>query len=117
MADREREERPSASEGKKRSAEYDRKAKAVKALFQRWQESKLLRAFTAALQSTATEVQLSDDTKKQLETMIERSARHADNVDPLTGLKWTVGQFKNPPGHFGDCHDAAPATSRSSSPA
>jgi len=31
-----------------------------------------LRAFTAALQSTATEAQLSDETKQQLKTMAER---------------------------------------------
>jgi hypothetical protein len=34
-----------------RKAEHERKAKAVKTLAQQWQESKLLRAFTAALQS------------------------------------------------------------------
>ena len=59
MADREREdlaeaERLRREEEKRRieesirRAEYDRKAKAVKALVQQWQESKLLRAFTAA---------------------------------------------------------------------
>jgi hypothetical protein len=57
--------------------EYDHNAKAVKALAQQWQESKLLRAFTAALQSTVTEAQLSDETKQQLKAMIEWSARHA----------------------------------------
>jgi len=61
------------------------------------QESKLLRALTAALQSTVTEAQLSGETKQQLKTMIDWSAKHADYVDPLTDLKWTVGQFKNPP--------------------
>ena len=64
MADREREDRAEAQrlrrEEEKRPikesicrAEYDRKAKAVKALVQQWQERKLLRAFTAALQATA----------------------------------------------------------------
>jgi hypothetical protein len=71
-----------------------------KALAQQWQESKLLRAFTAALQSTATEAQLSDETKQQLKTVIDWSAKHADYVDPLTDLKWTLGQFKNPPWHL-----------------
>ena len=97
-----REEEKRRIEESIRKAEYDRKAKAVNSLVQQWQESKLLRAFTAALQSTATEAQLSDETKKQLETMIEWSARHADYVDPLTDLKWTLGQFKNPPWHFED---------------
>jgi hypothetical protein len=69
-------------------------------------ESKLWRAFTAALQSTATEAQLSGETKQQLKTMIDWSAKHADYVDPLTDLKWTLGQFKNPPWHFGDCPGA-----------
>jgi hypothetical protein len=29
------------------------------------------------------------------------SAKHADYVDPLTDLKWMLGQFKNLPWHFG----------------
>ena len=85
-----------------RKSECERKAKAVKALAQQWQESKLLRVFTAALKSTATEAQLSSKTKQQLKTMIDWNANHADYVDPLTDLKWSLGQFKNPPWHFGD---------------
>jgi hypothetical protein len=96
-----REEEKRRMEEAARKAEYERKAKAVQALAQQWQESKLLRAFIAALQST-TEAQLSDETKQQLKTMIDWSAKHADYVDPLTDLKWTLGQFKNPPWHFGD---------------
>jgi hypothetical protein len=40
--------------------------------------------------------------KKQRETMIEWSAKHADYVDPLTDLKWTLGQFKNSRFRWGD---------------
>jgi hypothetical protein len=86
-----REEEKRRLEEAARKAEYERNAKAVKALAQQWQESKLLRAFTAALQSTATEAQLSGETKQRLKTMIDWSAKHADYVDPLTDLKWTLG--------------------------
>jgi hypothetical protein len=34
---------------------------------------------------------------------VEWGASHADYIDPLTDLKWTVGQFKNPPWHYGYC--------------
>jgi hypothetical protein len=73
-----REEEKRRIEEAERRAKYERKAKAVKALVQQLQESKLLRAFTAALQSAVTEAQLSDDTKLQLKTMIEWTAQHAD---------------------------------------
>ena len=63
-----REEEKRRMEEALRKAEYDRKAKAVKVLVQQWQESKPLRAFTAAL-LTMAKAQLSAVTvkrKKQL---------------------------------------------------
>jgi hypothetical protein len=71
----------------------------VKKLAHAWQESKLLLGFAAALRATSTD-DLPADVKNELQTMVEWSARHADYVDPLTDLKWTVRQSKNPPWHY-----------------
>ena len=80
-----------------RKAEYDRKAKGIKELARAWQESNLLRNFAAALQAeVVAATDLPEDTKHDLQAMVEWSVRNADYVDPLTDLKWTLGQFKSP---------------------
>lgn len=93
-----REEEKRRAEEALRKAEYDRKAKTVKELAQAWHESKLLREFAAALQSTsAVTADLSDNAKSEIQSMIDWTLRNADYVDPLTDLKWTINQFKDPP--------------------
>jgi hypothetical protein len=98
-----REEEKRRLEEAARKAEYERSAKAVKALAQQWQESKLLRAFTAALQSTATEAQLSGETKQRLQNhdRLERKARRLRRSTHRPQMD-AGEQFKNPPWHFGD---------------
>lgn len=60
-------------------------------------ESKLLREFASALQTTmAGTADLSDEAKGELKSMVDWTLRNANYVDPLTDLKWTVGQFKPP---------------------
>jgi hypothetical protein len=35
-----------------------------------------------------------DGSRRELQSLIDWTARHADYVDPLTDLNWTVEQFK-----------------------
>jgi hypothetical protein len=85
-----------------RKAEYDRKAKAIVELARAWQESNLLRNFAAALQAEVdAATDLPEDTKHDLLAMVEWSKGNADYVDPLTDLKWTLGQFKSPSWYYG----------------
>jgi hypothetical protein len=93
-----REEEKRRAEEASRKAEYDRKAEAVKELAHSWQESRLLREFAAALRTIATTApDLSDDARSELQGMIDWTLHNAGYVDPLTDLKWTINQFKNPP--------------------
>ena len=93
-----REEEKRRAEEALRKAEHDRKAKTVRELAHAWQESRLLREFGTALQNTTAETpDLSDEAKKELLVMVDWILHNADYVDPLTDLKWTRNQFKNPP--------------------
>jgi hypothetical protein len=91
---RRREEEKRRFDEQQRKAEYERKAKAVKGLASAWQESKLLRDFAKDLQVTATAADLPDEKKQEILTMIEWSLRHAEYVNPLADLNWTITQFK-----------------------
>jgi hypothetical protein len=92
---RRREEEKRRFDEQQRKAEYERKAKVVKGLAGAWQESKLLRDFAKDLQVTATAADLPDGKKQEILTMIEWSLRHAEYVNPLRDLDWTITQFKN----------------------
>lgn len=91
------EERKREAEAAARRAEYERRAGALKKLADDWQKSRLIRDFAQALQQAASASEVQDDLRKELQTMIDWTTRHADYVDPLTDLNWTIGQFKNPP--------------------
>ena len=95
-AERQRaEEEKREAEAAIRRAEYKRKAGAIKKLSQEWHESELIRGFVTALRAATGSAELSEDSKRELQSMIDWSASHADYVDPLTDLNWTVDQFKN----------------------
>jgi len=95
------EEQKRQAEVAARKAEYDRKAEALKKLTHAWEESKLVKDFTLALQANLVKVELAADLKEELEKMVEWGHRHANYLDPLTDLKWVAQQFKNPPWLFG----------------
>jgi hypothetical protein len=89
-----REEEKRRAEQAVKQAEYDRKAKAVGELATAWRESRLLRDFANSLGLAATAAELPEEKKQEISTIVEWSLRHADYVDPLTDLDWTIAQFK-----------------------
>lgn len=88
------EQRRKEQEAAIRRAEYERKAKAIKKLSQQWQESKCTRDFANDLKLTAESCDVADSVKEELRSMIEWTIKHADYLDPLTDLNWTVREFK-----------------------
>ena len=98
---RRREEEKRRAEEATRQAEYDRKAKAVKKLADSWQEARLLRDFSHALTAQVESTDLTPEARVEHEAMAKWALRHADYVDPLTDLGWTLRQFKDPPWNFG----------------
>jgi len=88
-------------EARKRRDEYNRKAEAVKKLVQAWHESNLIRSFAVALQKQIDDARTPEESKPELRSMVDWAQRHADYLDPLTDLGWTLRQFKNPPWLYG----------------
>ena len=68
----------------------------VRKLSQQWEERRLIRDCAVVVKTACQHQELSEELRQQLQTMTEWSLRHADHVDPLTDLKWILGQFKNP---------------------
>jgi hypothetical protein len=95
------EEQKRRAEEAARQAEYDRKAKALMELARSWQESKLIKDFTTALQTTLTQPDVPETVKEELQKIVEWGFHHADYVDPLTDLNWVAEHFKKPSWMFG----------------
>ncbi len=76
-------------------AEYERKTEVVKQLSQAWRESNQFRDFAAALQAKALAPSLSEETRQELEAMIDWTVRHSFRLNPLSRLNRTLQQFKN----------------------
>lgn len=74
-------------------AAYERKTEIVKRLSQSWTESNRLRDFAAALQAKAFAPNLSDDMRRNLEAVIDWTARHALRLNPLSHLERTLQEF------------------------
>jgi hypothetical protein len=95
------EEQKRRAEEAARQAEYDRKAKALKELAHSWEESKLIKDFTTALQATLAQPDVPETVKEELQKIVEWGFDHADYVDPLTDLNWVAEHFKKPSWMFG----------------
>jgi hypothetical protein len=93
---RRREKEKRRAEEAVKKAEYNRKAEAVQKLANAWQEGRLLREFANGLRSAAAAVDLPEEKKQEISTIVEWSLHHADYVDPLTDLDWTIAQFRPP---------------------
>jgi hypothetical protein len=92
---REGEKRRAEEAAKK--AEYNRKAEAVQKFVNAWQEGRLLRDFANGLRlAAAAAADLPEEKKQEISTIVEWSLHHADYVDPLTDLDWTIAPFKPP---------------------
>jgi hypothetical protein len=91
---RQDEEKRRAEEAVRR-AEYERKAEAVKELANAWHEGKLIRAFANDLRMAAADAVLSEDKKQEIHAIVQWSLDHADYVDPITDLEWTIAQFED----------------------
>ena len=90
------EEQKRRVEEAKRQAKYDRKAKALKELAHSWEESKLIKDFTTALEASLAQPDVPEAVKEQPHKIVEWGFRDADYVDPLTDLNWVAEHFKKP---------------------
>lgn len=91
------EERKREEEMRRRREEYERKAKAMTKLADSWKQSGLFRDFATAIRAAVELPDVPEEQRQELQKIAEWASRHADYVNPLTDLRWTIEQFKNPP--------------------
>ena len=96
------EERKRSEQAAARQAEYERKSKIVKRLCENWRESKVIAEFAKEMQTRVSASDISEKLRKELDEVIDWTLRHADYVNPLTDLEWTLRQFKNPEWMYDD---------------
>jgi hypothetical protein len=93
---RREEERKQREEQQRRAEEYKRKADFVAGLIEKWEEANRVRAFATTLTEVASQMELSDDKKRDIKQVLEWSGKYADFLDPLTKLPESIDEFVHP---------------------
>jgi hypothetical protein len=91
-----REERKQREEQQRRAEEHKRRAEFVTGLIEKWEEAKRVRTFVTTLTEAASQMELSDDKKHEIQQVLEWSEKYADFLDPLTDLPDAVDEFVHP---------------------
>jgi hypothetical protein len=80
-------------------ADYERKREVIKRLSETWTEINQMRDFATALQAKMLEPNLSNDTREELEAMIDWTVRYVHRSNPLSHLERSVQEFKRSQGY------------------
>lgn len=90
------EDRKKKEEQQRRAEEHKRRAEFVGGLIENWEEANRVRTFVKALTESASQRELSDEKKHEIEQLLDWTAKYADLLDPLTGLPGSVAEFAHP---------------------
>jgi len=90
------EERRREEEERQAAEEEKRKAEFVVDLVQNWEEAARLRRFVTALRESVSQLDLSDDAKRDIQQVMDWTNQYADSLDPLCDLPQSVSEFVRP---------------------
>jgi hypothetical protein len=90
------EERKKKEEQQRRAEEHKRRADFVSGLIENWEEANRVRTFVKALTEAASQTELADDKKHEVQQVLEWAAKYADFLDPLTDLPESIDEFVHP---------------------
>ena len=90
------EEQKQREEQRRRAEEHKRKAEFTTGLIKKWEEAKRVRTFVAALIEAASQMELSDDKKRDIQQLLDWTNKYADSLDPLTDLPESIDEFVHP---------------------
>ncbi|MGC1435672.1 MAG: hypothetical protein WA847_07255, partial [Terriglobales bacterium] len=71
-------------------------AEFISRLIENWEEANRVRAFIRALTEAASQRELADDKGREIQQLLDWTAKYADLLDPLTGLPGSVAEFAHP---------------------
>jgi hypothetical protein len=89
-------ERKQREEQQRRAEEHKRRSEFVTGLIEKWEEATRVRTFVTALTEAASQMELSDDKKRDIQQVLEWSEKYADFLDPLTDLPESIDEFVHP---------------------
>jgi hypothetical protein len=90
------EERRQREERERRAREHKRRAEFISGLIENWEQADRVRTFAKALTDAASQSELSDEKKHDIEQVLEWTIKYADLLDPLTDLPDSVDEFVHP---------------------
>jgi hypothetical protein len=90
------EERKQREEQQRRAEEHKRRSEFIGGLIDNWEEANRVRTFVEALTEAASQLDLSDDKKLNVQQVLEWSEKYADFLDPLTDLPESIDEFVHP---------------------
>jgi len=94
------EERKKKEEQQRRSEEHKRRAEFISGLIENWEEANRVRTFVRALTEAASQTELPDDKKHEIQQVLDWTTKYADLLDPLTDLADSVDEFVHPERKF-----------------
>lgn len=90
------EERKKEEEQRRRAEEHKRRAELINGLIENWEEANRVRTFVGALTKAASQKELPDDKKWEIQQVLDWTIKYADFLDPLTDLPDSVDEFVHP---------------------
>jgi hypothetical protein len=90
------EERKKKEEQQRRAEEHKRKAEFIGGLIENWEEANRVRTFAKALTDAASQKEITDDKKHEIQQVLDWTAEYADLLDPLTDLPGSIAEFAHP---------------------
>jgi len=90
------EERRKKEEQQRRAKEHKRRAEFINGLIENWEEADRVRTFVRALTEAASQTEMPDDKKQEIQLVLDWTIKYADLLDPLTDLPDAVDEFVHP---------------------
>jgi hypothetical protein len=79
-----------------RAEDHKRRGDFIGGLIQNWEEANRVRTLATALTEAASQKDLPDDKKHEIQEVLDWAAKYADLLDPLTRLPGSIAEFAYP---------------------
>lgn len=89
-------ERKQREEQQRLAQEHKRKAEFFAELVANWEEAQRLRTFVRAMTECASQVELSEEGRRDIQQVIDWTTEYAESVDPLSDLLDSIDEFVHP---------------------
>ena len=95
-ARRREEERKQREVQQKKAEEHKRKADFITELIENWEEAQRVRVFVRAMTECVSQLELSDQEKRDIQQVVDWTNEYAESLDPISDLPDSIDEFVHP---------------------